>query len=115
MIVAKIPGLSVRQMDKNHFSVHVTNGNIGAGIITKDQLYDLAEQSGGKVREIHPLKTLSKIIGLAATVAAAIYFRKDISKFLKTGKVGDFFNKIGEKVAPATQKVKNSKVNSSKI
>ena len=72
MIVAKIPGLSVRQMDKNHFSVHVTNGNIGAGIVTKDQLYDLAQQRGGKVKEVHPGRTLAKIVGLAAATAAAI-------------------------------------------
>ena len=33
-----------------------------------------------------------------------------ISKFLKTGKVGEFFNKVSEKVSPLVDRVKNSKV-----
>ena len=110
MIVAKIPGLRVSKLDKNRFAVSVTNGNIGAGIVTKEQLYDLAQERGGKVKEIHPGRTLAKIVGFAAATAAAIYFRKDISKFLKTGKVGEFFNKVGEKVSPFMEKVKNSKL-----
>ncbi len=75
-------------MGKDKYAVHVTNGNIGAGIIDKKHLKELSKKQGGNIKDV----PVGKIALGAAAVASAIIFRKNIAK--GAGRVVDFFKNI---------------------
>lgn len=97
MLIGSIPGYSVHKLGKDKYAVHVTNGNIGAGIIDKKHLKELSKKQGGNIKDV----PVGKIALGAAAIASAVIFRKNIAKgFEKAVQfVKDFkFAELGSKI-----------------
>lgn len=114
--MVSIPGYNVHKIDRNRYAVSVNNGNMGAAIISKDQLKDLAESRGVKLKENNGTKIAGALLATAA-VTTAIVYRKDIGKYLKNlknGKVGEVLNNVKSSAEPVTKPVKEAVSNGAK-
>ena len=114
--MVSIPGYNVHKIDRNRYMVSVNNGNMGAAIISKDQLKNLAESKGVKLKENNGAKIAGALLATAAVTTAVVY-RKDIGKYLKTlknGKVGEVLNDLKTKAEPVAKPVQEAVSNGAK-
>lgn len=79
MLFVSVPGYSVNKLGKDHYSVSLKNGNIGAAVIHKDDFDDFVKAHNGKDYR----KTAKKVavgVGTIGLVTAGIIFRKPIKE-----------------------------------
>ena len=121
MSIVAIPGFDVKKIGKDRYSIAVTNGNMGAAVVNKKQLKQIADVYGVPVKDNS--KTKKVAIGIAAglvgagALAAGIIYRKNIGKFfkgLKDTKFGNVLNSVEEKAAEGMNTVKETVVNGAK-
>ena len=104
MLFVSVPNYSVHKFNKDYYSVALTNGNIGAGLIHKDDFDKFIKDHNGKDYR----KTVKKIaVGTAAVglVTAGILLRKPLAETAKK-----VFEKVknSEFVGKASKFVKES-------
>lgn len=115
MSIVAIPGYDVKKIGKDRYSIAVTNGNMGATVVNKAQLKQIADNCGVPVKD--DSKTKKIILGVtggllaAGAVAAGIIYRKNIGKVLsnlKNTKLGEFTQNIITKATEKFSTVKNT-------
>ena len=94
MSITAIPGYDVRKIGKDRYSIAVTNGNMGAAVVNRAQLEQIADSYGVKVKDNSTAKKVAAGVIGAGVLAAGIIFRKNIAKFfdgLKTDRITKWF------------------------
>lgn len=79
MLFVSVPGYRVNKLGKDHYSVSLTNGNIGAAVIHKDDFDDFVKAHNGKDYR-KPAKKIAVGIAAVGLVTAGIMFRKPIKE-----------------------------------
>lgn len=121
MQIPSIPGFDVKKIGKDRYSIAVTNGNMGAAVVNKEQLKQIADVYGVPVKDNSKAKKAA--IGIAAglagagLVAAGVIYRKNIGKFfkgLKDTRLGNAFNFVGARIVDGVNTVKDAASNGAK-
>ena len=121
MSIVAIPGFDVKKIGKDKYSIAVTNGNMGAAVVNKAQLKQIADVYGVPVKDNS--KTKKVILGVtggllaAGAVAAGVVYRKNIGKFvkgLKDTKFGEVLNSVNTKAAEGMGNIKDAVSNGAK-
>lgn len=113
MSIVAIPGYNVQKIGKDKYAVSVTNGNMGAMVVNKDQLKTLADVYGVPVKEHSTAKKVVAGLTLAGAATAAVVYRKNIGNFfkgIKDGKVGELAQTAKAKIGDAAGVIKDKTV-----
>ncbi len=98
MSIAAIPGYDVKKIGKDRYSIAVTNGNMGAAVVNRAQLEQIADTYGVRVKDNSKSKkiVLGIVGGLAAAgaIAAGIIYRKNIGKFFADLRANGFSKNV---------------------
>ncbi len=122
MSIVAIPGFDVKKIGKDKYSIAVTNGNMGAAVVNKEQLKHIADIYGVPVKDNSKSKKVA--VGIASgllaagAIVAGVVYRKNIGKFfngLKDSKLGEMAKSVGEKAAEGFNSLKNTASNGANV
>ena len=119
MFLVSVPNYSIQKFNDNYYSVALTNGNIGAGIIPKEKLDDFIKEHNGKDYR-KPAKKIAIGLAVAGAITAGVLFRKPIAKVAKQVfekvKNSKIYKSVSDYVKSFSEKVVNFfKENASKV
>lgn len=79
MFLVSVPNYSIHRFNKDYYSVALTNGNIGAGLVHKNDFAKFVEEHNGKDYR-KPAKKIAAGIAAVGLVTAGIVFRKPLKE-----------------------------------
>ena len=79
MFLVSVPNYSVHRFNKDYYSVALTNGNIGAGLVHKNDFAKFVEEHNGKDYR-KPAKKIAAGIATVGLITAGIVFRKPLKE-----------------------------------
>lgn len=109
MFLVSVPNYSVHRFNKDYYSVALTNGNIGAGLVHKNDFAKFVEEHNGKDYR-KPAKKIAAGIAAVGLITAGIVFRKPLKdvavKAFNAVKDSPFVKKTAEFVKDSWAKTK---------
>ena len=79
MFLVSVPNYSVHRFNKDYYSVALTNGNIGAGLVHKNDFAKFVEEHNGKDYR-KPAKKIAAGLAAIGLITAGVMFRKQIKE-----------------------------------
>ena len=106
--IASIPGYNISKVGKDRYAVSVNNGNMGAILLNKDQVKQLADVYGVPTKkEKSTTKKVLTGLAIAGSVAlAAFAFKKNGLKSLNRENIAQAFDTVRGKVNQGAEFVK---------
>lgn len=106
--IASIPGYNVTKVGKDKYAVSVNNGNMGAVLLNKGQVKQLADVYGvpTKKEKSTTKKVLTGLAVAGGVALAAFAFKKNGLKSLNKENFGKAFDTVKGKVSQGTEFVK---------
>ena len=109
--IASIPGYNISKVGKDRYAVSVNNGNMGAVLLNKDQVKQLADAYGVPTKKEKSItKKVLTGLAIAGGIALAVFGLKKKGVTLESlnrenltkvyNKVAEKAGKVWEKVAP---------------
>ena len=79
MFLVSVPNYNVRRFNKDYYSVALNNGNIGAGLVHKNDFAKFVEEHNGKDYR-KPAKKIAAGLAAVGLIVAGIVFGKSIKE-----------------------------------
>lgn len=109
MFLVSVPNYSVHRFNKDYYSVALTNGNIGAGLVHKDDFAKFVEEHNGKDYR-KPAKKIAAGLAAIGLITAGVILRKPLKevavKAFNTVKALPFVKKTTEFLKDSWTKAK---------